>query len=239
MKRIKPYSNKKSKKKQIINMFDNISQTYDLLNSILSLRMDYIWRKSVIKNIKNNPKKILDVATGTADIAIYAAKTIDAKITGVDISPKMLEIGNKKIKREKLTTKIILELADAEELPYKSNSFQAVTSGFGVRNFENMEAGLKEIYRVLQKKGTLIILEPSTPSNFPFKHIYNIYFSYFLPLIGKIISKDKSAYKYFTLSVNAFPEKIKFLEKLEEIGFKNCKHKSLTFGVASLFLAEK
>ena len=239
MKNIKPYSNNNNKKKQIKKMFDNISQTYDLLNSVLSFRMDYFWRKSVINNINNNPNKILDIATGTADIAISASKIKNAKITGVDISPKMLEIGNKKIEKRNLTERINLELADAEALPYKSNSFQAITCGFGVRNFENMELGLKEIYRVLEKNGIVIILEPSTPSSFPFKHIYKLYFSYFLPFVGKLISKDKSAYKYFTQSVNAFPKKNKFLEKLNEIGFKNCKQKSLTFGVASLFIAKK
>lgn len=239
MKNIKPYSNNKNKKKQIKKMFDNISQTYDILNSVLSLRMDYFWRKSVINNIKNNPKSILDIATGTADIAISASRIKNARIIGIDISPKMLEIGKKKIKERKLTERITLELADAEELPYKSNSFQAVTSGFGVRNFENMEEGLREIYRVLEKNGTLIILEPSNPTSFPFKHIYKLYFSYFLPFIGKLISKDKSAYKYFTQSVNAFPEKSKFIKELEKIGFKNCKHKFLTFGVASLFIAKK
>ena len=174
MKNIKPYSNNKNKKKQIKKMFDNISQTYDILNSVLSLRMDYFWRKSVINNIKNNPKSILDIATGTADIAISASRIKNARIIGIDISPKMLEIGKKKIKERKLTERITLELADAEELPYKSNSFQAVTSGFGVRNFENMEEGLREIYRVLEKNGTLIILEPSNPTSFPFKHIYKL-----------------------------------------------------------------
>ncbi len=239
MKNIKPYSNNNKKKKQIKTMFDNISQTYDLLNSVLSFRMDYFWRKSVINNIKNNPNTILDIATGTADIAISASKIKNAKITGIDISPKMLEIGNQKIKKKNLTERIKLELADAEALPYKSNSFQAITCGFGVRNFENMELGLKEIYRVLQKNGTLIILEPSTPSSFPFKHIYKLYFSYFLPFVGKLISKDKSAYKYFTESVIAFPEKNEFIDTLKKIGFKNCKQKSLTFGVASLYIAEK
>jgi len=239
MKNITPYSNNKNKKKQIKKMFDNIAQTYDLLNCVLSLRMDYFWRKSVINNIKNNPKSILDIATGTADIAISASKIKNAKIIGIDISPKMLEIGNKKIKERNLTERITLELADAEVLPYKSNSFQAITSGFGVRNFENMQVGLNEIYRVLENDGTLIILEPSTPTSFPFKHIYKLYFSYFLPFIGKLISKDKSAYKYLTQSVNAFPKKSKFIKVLEKIGFKNCKHKSLTFGVASLFIAKK
>lgn len=239
MKNIKPYSNNNNKKKQIKNMFDNISQTYDLLNTVLSFRMDYFWRKSVVKNLNNNPKTILDIATGTADIAISASKIKNAKITGVDISPKMLEIGNQKIKKRNLTERITLELADAESLPYESNSFQAITAGFGVRNFENMKEGLKEMYRVLEINGTIIILEPSTPSIFPFKQIYKLYFSYLLPFVGKLVSKDESAYQYFTQSVKAFPEKNKFIDILKKIGFKNCKQKTLTFGVASLYIAEK
>ena len=159
-------------------MFDNISETYDLLNLVLSFRMDYMWRKKSIENIKNNPEKILDIATGTADFAIMAAKYTNAKIIGVDISKKMLSVGNKKIKKHKLSNRILLKLADAEQLPFKNNSFQAITSGFGVRNFESIETGLSEMHRVLDKDGVLIILEPSKPSKFPIKQLYNIYFTY-------------------------------------------------------------
>ena len=239
MKNIKPYSNSKNKKTQIINMFDNIAETYDLLNMILSFRMDYIWRKIAIKNIKNNPQKILDIATGTADLAITASKYTNAKITGIDISKKMLHIGNKKIKNQKLSNRISLQLADAENLPFKDSSFQAITVGFGVRNFENINLGLSEIYRVLDHNGILIILEPSTPSIFPIKQLYNIYFSYMLPLLGKIISKDKNAYKYLNKSVNAFPNKNKFLKTLKKPGFQKCKHTPLTFGIVSLYSAKK
>ena len=239
MKYIKPYNNTKEKKTQIINMFNNISETYDLLNLMLSFRMDYIWRKKSIRHIKNNPQKILDIATGTADFAIMATKYTKAKIIGIDISNKMLKIGNKKIKKYKLSNRISLELADAEKLPFKSNSFQAITSGFGVRNFESIETGLSEMYRVLDKEGVLVILEPSKPSIFPIKQLYNIYFTYILPLLGKIISKDKNAYRYLTNSVNAFPTKKIFLNKLKEIGFNKCKHIPLTFGIVSLYIAEK
>jgi len=239
MKYIKPYNNSEKKKTQIINMFDNISETYDLLNLVLSFRMDYIWRRKSVKYIKNNPNKILDIATGTADFAIMAAKHTKAKITGIDISEKMLNIGNKKIKKYKLSKRISLELADAEQLPFKNNSFKAITSGFGVRNFESIDTGLSEIYRVLDEEGILVILEPSKPSIFPIKQLYNIYFTYILPLLGKIISKDKNAYRYLTNSVNAFPTKKIFLNKLEEIGFKKCKHIPLTFGIVSLYIAEK
>ena len=236
---IKPYNNSEKKKNQIINMFDNISATYDLLNLILSLRMDYLWRKKSIRYINNDPKKILDIATGTADLAIMAAKYTNAKIIGVDISEKMLTIGNKKIKKNKLSKRISLELADAEQLPFKNNSFQAITSGFGVRNFENINIGLSEMYRVLDKNGVLVILEPSKPSKFPIKQLYNIYFTYILPLLGRVISKDKNAYTYLTNSVNAFPSKKIFLKKLQETGFKNCKYKPLTFGIVSLYSAKK
>ena len=220
-------------------MFDNISETYDLLNLLLSFHMDYIWRKKSIQHIKNNPKKILDIATGTAELAIMAAKYTNAKITGVDISEKMLRIGNEKIKKHKLSNRISLELADAEQLPFKNNSFQAITAGFGVRNFESMDIGLSEMYRVLDIGGILIVLEPSKPLRFPMKQLYNIYFTYILPLIGKIISKNKNAYTYLTNSVNAFPPKEIFLKKLEDAGFINCTHTPLTFGIVSLYIAKK
>ena len=239
MENIKPYNNSKAKKTQIINMFDNIAETYDLLNLILSFRMDYMWRRIAIKNIKNNPKKILDVATGTADLAITASKYTNAKITGIDISKKMLHIGNKKIKNKKLSNRISLQLADAENLPFKDNSFQAITVGFGVRNFENIELGLSEIYRVLDRNGVVVILEPSKPSIFPIKQLYNIYFSYMLPLLGKIISKDKNAYKYLNKSVNAFPNKKMFLKKLHKTGFNSCKHTPLTLGIVALYSGKK
>ena len=239
MKEIKPYNNSENKKNQIIQMFDNISETYDLLNLVLSFHMDYIWRRKSIKYIKNNPKKLLDIATGTADLAIMAAKYTNAEIKGIDISEKMLRIGNEKINKYKLSNRISLELADAEQLPFKNNSFQAITSGFGVRNFESIETGLSEMYRVLDKDGVLIILEPPKPSKFPIKQLYHIYFSYILPVLGKIISKDNNAYTYLTNSVNEFPPKKIFLKKLVAAGFKNCHHIPLTFGIVSLYSAKK
>ena len=239
MKDIKPYNNIENKKRQIINMFDNISETYDLLNRVLSFQMDYLWRKIAIKNIKNNPTKILDVATGTCELAIIAAKYTNAKITGIDISKKMLNIGNKKIQKKNLSNRIGLKLADAENLPFNNNSFQAITVGFGVRNFANINLGLLEIYRVLEKGGVLIILEPSKPSNFPIKQLHEIYFTHILPIIGKFISNDKKAYQYLNNSVNAFPSTKKFLKNLNKIGFKNCQHIPLTCGIVSLYKAEK
>ena len=239
MNNIKPYNNSDKKKKQIINMFNNIAKTYDILNLVLSFHMDHVWRRTSIQHINNNPQKILDIATGTADFAIMAAKYTNAKIRGIDISKKMLNIGNKKIKKYKLSNRISLELADAEKLPFKKNSFQAITVGFGVRNFENIDTGLSEMHRVLDKGGVLIILEPSKPSIFPIKQLYNIYFTYILPFLGQIISKDKNAYTYLTNSVNAFPNKKVFLQKLKDTGFKNCTHTPLTFGIVSLYSAKK
>lgn len=239
MKEIKPYKNSEDKKYQIIKMFDNIAATYDLLNGMLSFKMDYIWRKTTIKNITNNPKKILDIATGTADLAIMAAKYTNAKITAIDISKNMLQIGNEKIKKHKFSKRIKLQLADAEQLPFDNNSFQAITAGFGVRNFENRDQGLSEMYRVLSSNGLILILEPSKPSTFPIKQIYNLYFSYILPLIGKIISKDKDAYEYLNQSVNHFPSQSTFLKKLNEIGFRECKYIPLTLGIVSLYIAKK
>jgi len=239
MKEVKPYKNSEDKKYQIIKMFDNIAATYDLLNGMLSFKMDYIWRKTTIKNITNNPKKILDIATGTADLAIMAAKYTNAKITAIDISKNMLQIGNEKIKKHKFSKRIKLQLADAEQLPFDNNSFQAITAGFGVRNFENRDQGLSEMYRVLSSNGLILILEPSKPSTFPIKQIYNLYFSYILPLIGKIISKDKDAYEYLNQSVNHFPSQSTFLKKLNEIGFRECKYIPLTLGIVSLYIAKK
>ncbi|MBJ05334.1 MAG: bifunctional demethylmenaquinone methyltransferase/2-methoxy-6-polyprenyl-1,4-benzoquinol methylase UbiE [Flavobacteriales bacterium] len=239
MKIIKPYNNKESKKKQISYMFDSISETYDFLNLILSLGMDKVWRKKAIQNIKNNPLKILDVATGTADLAILAAEKTNANIIGIDISEKMLEKASQKIKKKKLFNRVSLKLADAEKIPYKENSFQAITAGFGVRNFEDINLGLKEMYRVLEKKGVLVIIEPSKPTSFPINHIYNLYFNYILPLLGKFISRENHAYKYFIESVNEFDSSNNLMKNLKKIGFKNCKKTELNFGIVSLYTATK
>ena len=239
MDKITPYKSSDSKKKQVINMFNNIAESYDLLNLSLSVGMDRIWRKRAIEEIRNTPNNILDVATGTADFAISAAKYTNAKITGIDISDKMLEIGKKKIKDRELEERIKLQIADSEELPYQQDEFDAISVGFGVRNFENIDKGLKEIYRVLKPKGTVVILEPSIPKKTPFKQIYKIYFNYILPKIGQFISKDKQAYSYLPKSVAAFPSNKDFISKLNRIGFKQTKHLPLSFGIVSLFIAIK
>ena len=236
---VKPYNQTENKKKQVTKMFDNIAKTYDSLNNLLSLKIHILWRRSAIKKIKNNPKKILDIGTGTGDFAIIAAKYTNAKIIGVDLSKKMIDVGKKKVNKKNLNTRISFKIADAEKLPFKKNSFDVITSGFVVRNFENMQKGLSEMYRVLNQEGIILILEPSNPSKFPLKQIYNFYFSLILPIIGQIISKDKNAYKYLTKSVKKFPDKNQFILELNKIGFKKCEYIPLTLGVASLYIAIK
>jgi len=239
MTKVTPYNNSESKKKQVTEMFDNIAESYDFLNHSLSLGMDNVWRKIAIKKLVNNPNTILDIATGTGDFAISASKHTNAKISGIDISQGMLNVGNEKIKKKGLEDRIKLQLADSENLPFNDQAFDAITAGFGVRNFENLNNGLSEMYRVLNNNGIIAILEPSTPKYFPLKQFYNLYFNNILPTIGAWISKDKEAYSYLPESVNAFPSGEKFLKKLEKVGFKNCQHFPLTFGIVSLYTAIK
>ena len=235
---IKPYNTAENKKKEIKKMFNNIAKNYDILNRILSLGIDIWWRKKAVKQL-NNPKIILDVATGTADFAISAAKNTNATITGIDISDKMLEIGVQKIKKLNLENRITLKLDDAEETSFVKNSFDAITIGFGVRNFENLDLGLKEMHRILKKNGQIAILEPSIPTFFPLKQLYNLYFQILLPKIGGWFSKDTRAYSYLPNSVKSFPSKKQFLEKLKKIGFTNQRHISLSLGIVSLYIAIK
>jgi demethylmenaquinone methyltransferase/2-methoxy-6-polyprenyl-1,4-benzoquinol methylase len=237
--KVTPYNNTDNKKKQVTQMFDNIAKSYDFLNHSLSFGMDNIWRKIAIKKLTNNPASILDIATGTADFAISASKYTKAKITGIDISQGMLDVGNKKIIKKGLANRITLQLADSENLPFEDNSFDALTAGFGVRNFEDLNKGLCEMNRTLKSGGMVAILEPSEPTYFPLKQFYNLYFHYILPFVGGIISKDKNAYSYLPDSVTAFPSGKYFIAELEKAGFKNCEHIPLTFGVVSLYIAIK
>lgn len=239
MEKVTPYNNSESKKEQVTKMFDNIAKSYDFLNHSLSLGMDNLWRNIAIKKLNNNPKKILDIATGTGDFAISAAKYTQAQITGIDISQGMLDIGSEKIAAKNLKKRITFQNADSENIPFNDNCFDAITVGFGVRNFENLEIGLSEMYRVLDTNGIVAILEPSNPKYFPLKQLHNLYFHYILPIIGSWISKDKSAYKYLPESVEAFPSENEFIRKLEKIGFKKCKYFPLTFGIVSLYVAIK
>ncbi|MCQ2959730.1 MAG: bifunctional demethylmenaquinone methyltransferase/2-methoxy-6-polyprenyl-1,4-benzoquinol methylase UbiE [Bacteroidales bacterium] len=237
-----PYKDSsKGKKGQIIDMFNNIAFKYDFLNHALSLNIDKIWRNKAIKAIKkNNPKKILDVATGTGDFAILSAKKLSAeKIVGIDISKKMLEVGQEKVKKMNLQNLVDLQLGDSEAMIFEENTFDAITVGFGVRNFENLEQGLREMHRVLTQNGVAAILEFSMPKYFPIKQLYTYYFRYVLPLIGKLFSKDYDAYYYLFQSVQEFPSGQNFVDIAHTAGFKHTKIVSLSFGIASLYLCTK
>ncbi|MCI0750335.1 MAG: bifunctional demethylmenaquinone methyltransferase/2-methoxy-6-polyprenyl-1,4-benzoquinol methylase UbiE [Flammeovirgaceae bacterium] len=236
-----PYKEDTStKKQQVAKMFDSISHRYDFLNHFLSLGVDNIWRWKAVQLLREyRPKLILDVATGTGDFALALNRINPDKIIGVDISEGMLEIGRKKIAARSLTDKIELISGDSEKIPFGENKFDAVTVGFGVRNFENLEAGLTDILRVLKPGGQLVILEFSKPARFPFKQVFNFYFNIILPKIGRFISKDKAAYTYLPESVEAFPDGEKFIHILNKTGFKNAACSPLTFGISSIYTAEK
>ena len=221
-------------------MFNNISKRYDFLNHFLSLGIDKIWRRQAINFLKPlKPKQMLDVATGTGDFAIQALKLNPDKVVGVDISEGMLEVGRQKISRLKLTERIELKSGDSENLGFEENKFDAVTVAFGVRNFENLEKGLAEIFRVIRPGGMLVVLEFSRPRTFPFKQVYNFYFKTILPRIGRLVSKDNAAYTYLPESVEAFPDGVAFENILKKVGFKNTACKPLTFGVSSIYTARK
>ncbi|MEE9373279.1 MAG: bifunctional demethylmenaquinone methyltransferase/2-methoxy-6-polyprenyl-1,4-benzoquinol methylase UbiE [Saprospiraceae bacterium] len=237
-----PYkSSSNSKKDQIRNMFDNISGKYDRLNQILSLGIERSWKIKMVKEIKaSGAYNILDIATGTADIAVLMAQKIpNAQIIGLDLSPKMIEVAKKKITKKGLEKRIELIVGDSEALKYKNESFDAVSVSFGVRNFENLEKGISEINRILTKGGKIFVLEFSKPTIFPFKQLFNLYFGNILPKIGSWISKDKSAYTYLFESVQIFPDYKKFTDILEKCGFKNCKWKAYTLGICCLYVGEK
>ena len=225
----------------IAAMFDRISPKYDALNHLLSLNIDKVWRRKTAKAVaKSQPKTILDLATGTADLAIALAKcNPQAHIIGMDISEKMLEIGKEKVSKKGLANQIELRLGDAATLPFESNTFDAVTVAFGVRNFENLEHGLSEIQRVLKPNGRAVILEFSMPERFPIKQLYALYFKHLLPAIGKAVSKDRNAYSYLPLSVEQFPKPKVFLRMLAEKGLENGMAKPLSFGIASLYTSTK
>lgn len=240
-KEVKPYKESEgSKKEQVAQMFDNISERYDFLNHILSLNIDKGWRKKVVKMASHGkPKAILDVATGTADLAIALVKANPEKITGIDISRGMLDVGQRKIDNKGLSQMITLEQADSEDLPFQDNTFDIVTVAFGVRNFENLEKGIKEIRRVLKPEGKILVLEFSQPTGFPFKQVYKFYFKNILPTLGRLVSKDQSAYTYLPESVNAFPHGAAFIKVLGECEFKDTSFKPVTFGVASIYEGTK
>ena len=225
----------------IAAMFDRISPKYDALNHLLSLNIDKMWRRKAAKAVSRScPKTILDLATGTADLAIALAKhNPQAHIIGMDISEKMLEIGKEKVAKKNLENQIELQVGDAASLPFEDARFDAVTVAFGVRNFEDLDKGLSEISRVLKPGGQAVILEFSMPERFPVKQLYRFYFKRLLPFIGRIISKDKGAYTYLPNSVEKFPEPEAFSRSLASFGLGKCQTKQLTMGIATLYIAEK
>jgi demethylmenaquinone methyltransferase/2-methoxy-6-polyprenyl-1,4-benzoquinol methylase len=228
------------KKVTIRKMFDDISGHYDLLNHLLSLGIDRSWRKKMVKILREkNPKKILDVATGTADVAIAMAALEPLRINGIDISKKMLDEGREKITRLGLEKLINLKQGDAEKIPFSDASFDAVTVAFGVRNFENLEQGLREMRRVLRPGGTMMILEFSHPGSFPYRQLYMFYSSRVIPFIGRMVSGHSEAYRYLPESVSKFPSGKQFLEILSRIGMTDRRQVVLTFGIATIYLAEK
>lgn len=228
------------KKEQIRQMFNSIAHRYDFLNHFLSLGIDRLWRKRLVKIVRSfKPRLILDVATGTADLAIELALINPEKITGVDISEKMLEFGQEKLVKLKLDQKIILKHNDAEKLPFSDKSFDLATVAFGVRNFENLQKGLREINRVLIADGNIAVLEFTMPSYFPVKQLYKFYFRFLLPRLGRWISRDSGAYSYLPESVETFPHGKAFAAELETAGFRAVKTYPLTFGIASIYVAAK
>ncbi len=238
---INPYKDSNlGKKQQVEQMFDTISGNYDSLNRMISLGTDQGWRRNVLKMVSDtNPENILDIATGTGDLAILLSKSNAKKIVGLDLSAGMLEVGKEKVKALNLQNKIEMIQGDSENLPFPNNTFDAITVAFGIRNFENLEKGLSEILRVLKPNGIFVILETSVPTKFPFKQGYNFYMKTFMPLMGKMFSKDQKAYEYLSESAKNFPYGEKLNIILQHVGFKNVKHSPQTMGVATIYSASK
>jgi demethylmenaquinone methyltransferase / 2-methoxy-6-polyprenyl-1,4-benzoquinol methylase len=229
-----------SKKEQVAQMFDNVSPKYDFLNHLLSGGIDILWRKKAIKLLKKaQPKTILDIATGTGDFAIEALTLKPDKIVGVDISEGMLSFGREKIKKLGMDSVITLQSGDSERLAFEDNTFDAVIVSFGVRNFENLEKGLTDMCRVMKSGGTCVVLEFSKPQTFPMKQLYNFYFKNILPTVGKIVSKDTSAYTYLYDSVQAFPEGNDFMKVFQRAGFTQTQCLPLTFGISTIYVGRK
>ncbi|WP_199141045.1 bifunctional demethylmenaquinone methyltransferase/2-methoxy-6-polyprenyl-1,4-benzoquinol methylase UbiE [Pedobacter sp. ASV12] len=238
---VTPYAGTATKKEQVATMFNNISHTYDFLNHFLSLGIDIIWRRKAIRELLSiQPRKILDVATGTGDFAFESIKILHPdKVVGVDISEGMLEVARKKIGERNLGHVFSVQLGDSEGLHFDDDTFDAITVAFGVRNYENLEKGLADMLRVLKPEGKIVILEFSKPRTFPIKQGYNFYFKYITPFFGRLFSKDKRAYTYLPESVAAFPDGKSFTQLMEKVGYKNTKHRSLTFGISAIYTGTK
>ena len=237
---VKPYNSEKSKKEEVAEMFNNISSNYDFLNHFLSLGIDHLWRKKAIKELKNlQVKKVIDIATGTGDFALASLKLNPDEVIGVDISSGMLEMGSKKMKKKGVDKTIKLILGDSENLPFEDDYFDALTVGFGVRNFENLEKGLSEMLRVIRPGGKVVILEFSKPKKFPVKQVFSFYSKYFIPFFGKRISKDTKAYAYLPESVAAFPEGKEFQDILKKLNYRNVESIILSGGIATIYTGIK
>jgi len=239
LKQVTPYNTQAGKKKEVEDMFDNIAPKYDLLNHVLSLKVDVLWRNTLVKWMKaDQPKQVLDVATGTGDLALAVQKGTGAHITGLDLSQQMLNVGIEKIKKQQLSGEIDMIKGDAEHLPFEDNAFDAACVAFGVRNFENLEKGLAEIRRVLKEQKSVYILEFSKVEGF-MGPLYMFYFKNILPLIGRLVSKDNRAYTYLPDSVNAFPFGEKMKQILLNVGYKKVEYKKLSLGIATIYKATK
>ncbi|MCW5907126.1 MAG: bifunctional demethylmenaquinone methyltransferase/2-methoxy-6-polyprenyl-1,4-benzoquinol methylase UbiE [Chitinophagales bacterium] len=238
---VTPYNDsQRSKKEQVEEMFDNIAYRYDFLNHLLSLGIDITWRKKAIKSLQSiQPKRILDVASGTGDFAMEALSLKPETIVGFDLSEGMMQYGRAKATKMGVSNIVEFVKGDSEQMPFADNSFDAITVGFGVRNFENLEAGLREMHRVLRHGGKVAILEASMPRNTIIRALYSLYFGKIVPLIGKMFSKDARAYSYLPESVKAFPEGLEFVRILENIGFRNVEYAPLTFGACAFYRMEK
>ncbi|HRH69927.1 MAG: bifunctional demethylmenaquinone methyltransferase/2-methoxy-6-polyprenyl-1,4-benzoquinol methylase UbiE [Flavobacteriales bacterium] len=236
---VTPYSTGGSKREQVEHMFDSISPKYDLLNRMLSMGVDQGWRRKTVRLLGQEPvAHLLDVATGTADLAIMAARKVD-RVTGIDISEGMLSQGRVKLAKRGLVDRITLAQADSTALPFPDATFDAVTVAFGVRNFEDLEAGLREMIRVLKPNGRIFVLEFSKPQRTPMRQLFRFYFHRVMPLIGRAVSKDSAAYTYLPKSVDAFPEGPAFLAMLKNAGCREADARSLTGGIATLYIARK
>lgn len=237
---ITPYGTATAKKEQVREMFNNIAHRYDFLNRIMSLGIDRTWRTKAVNYIgEGKPELILDLATGTGDFAIEALRLQPKQIIGLDLSEEMMQIGRKKAKEHNAECILTFQQGDSENMPFADNTFDAITVGFGVRNFENLEKGLSEMLRVLKPNGRVAILEAARPMQFPFRQIFDLYYKYAMPLFGKLFSKDARAYSYLPESIHAFPEGVKFVEMLTKTGFKNTAWKPLAFGSCAFYTCEK
>lgn len=238
---IKPYNTEEKKAKQVEKMFDNIAPAYDKLNHLLSLGIDKGWRKKAIQHLQSlRPQHILDVATGTGDFAIQAYSALaPIELLGIDISEGMMEVGRKKVKELGWEGRILFSKEDATALSFPNDRFDAITVAFGIRNFEQLDLGLREMCRVLRSSGRLVILELTVPEKAPMKQLYSLYSRIFIPTIGKLLSKDKSAYTYLPQSIQAFPQGAVMATALKQAGFRSVEIKPLTFGVCTLYIATK